>query len=297
MTRNTLLLALALLAGCAAAPEKRIGETFQAALQAEKRGDAAALAGLAAEIKPADLAPAALRAYPEATLDQLYKALRRIAVYTPDSAPNALRLEEVFGEKERRGTFEADQAAEVYDILLQARLFHRARALKERFPAILTRPLAQVVTPDPLPSGLWLAYEVLDGGRTAKLKSLRLAKGPRVVVATEPGCAATARAMREIMEDERLGPAFDAAAVLVMRRFDPPAVLAAREASGLPQVYIARASADFPGVVFDGSPRFFFLRDGRAVTELRGWGDGGAGSLRRLRRGMEEIGIRLDQGY
>ncbi|KAF0124159.1 MAG: hypothetical protein FD154_2492 [Elusimicrobia bacterium] len=291
------LAALVLLAGCAAAPEKRISETFQAALQAEKRSDAAALAELAADIKPADLAPAALRAYPEATLDQLYKALRRIALFTPDSAPNALRLEEVFEEKVRRGTFEADHAEEVYGCLLQARLFHRARALKERFPAILTRPLPRVVTPDPLPSGQWLAYDVLDGGSTAKIKSLRLAKGPRVVVVTEPGCVVTSRAMREIMEDKRVGPAFDAAAVLVMRRFDPPAVLEARAASGLEQVYMARYSSDFPGVVFDGSPRFFFLRDGKAVTELRGWGDGGPGALRRLRRAMEEIGISLHQAY
>lgn len=289
--------AAALLAGCAAAPEKRIDETFQAAVRAEKGNDAAALQELAAEIKPADLASSALRAYPEATLDQLYKALRRIALYTPDSAPNALRLEEVFEEKVRRGTFEADHAETVYEYLLQARLFHRARAIKERFPAVITGPLAQVITPDPLPAGQWLAYEVLDGGRTAKLKSLRLAKGPRVAVATEPGCAATARAMREIMADERLGPAFDAAAVLVMRRFDPPAVLQARAASGLDQVYIARYSSDFPGVVFDGSPRFFFLRDGKAVTELRGWGDGGPGALRRLRRALEEIGIALDRAY
>lgn len=291
------LILFTLLAGCAAAPERRINEAYQAALQAEKRGDATALAELAADIKPADLAPEALRAYPEATLDQLYKALRRIALYTPDSAANALRLEEVFEEKVRRGTFEADQAETVYGCLVNARLFHRARVIKERFPAVITQPLPQVIIPDPLPAGLWLAYTVLDGGSTVKLKSLRLARGPRVVVVTDPSCAVTARAVREIMQDERMGPAFDAAAVLMTRRFDAPGVLAARAAAGLEQVYIARYSSDFPGVVFDGSPRFFFLRDGKVVTELRGWGEGGPGSLRRLRRSMEEIGISLDQGY
>lgn len=288
--------AAALLAGCAG-PEKRIEKTLAAAAAAQKARNIPAFEKLAGDIPDSYLEPARLEAYPEKTLVSLCAALRKISFYTPDSEANALKLEKAMKEKVRRGIFEAEDVEDMYSSLLAARLFDRARDLQERFPAIITGKLPEIVVPEPAPAGNWLAYELLDGGKRAKLRSLRLQRGAHMIMAFSPGCGVSARAVREIMADAELGPVFEAGAVLVSRRFDAAGVEDIKKETGLERVYIAHKWGDFPGVNFMTSPWVFFLKDGKVVSDMRGWADDGAYSLKRLRRGMEEIGLKPGQAY
>lgn len=297
MKRQILLACAALLAGCAAAPEKRINFVLEAASVAEKKKDLGGMAELSGGIPESYLAPERLAAYPEPTLNLLFKTLKKISFYTPDSEANALKLEKAAKEKVRRGTFAAEDIEDMYSALLNARLFERARDLKERFPAIITEELPEIVVPEPAPAGNWLAYELSGDGKRAKLRSLRLHRGAHMIMAMSPGCGVSARAVREIMADPALGPLFGAGAVLVSRRFDPAGVLETKKETGLEQVYIARKWGDFPGISFMSSPWIFFLKDGKVVSDMRGWADDGAHSLKRLRRGMEAIGLNPGQGY
>lgn len=290
--KKTLLLVSAalLLAGCAS-PEKRINKTLEAASAAEKKRDMAAIDGLSGDIPDAYLLPERLSAYPEETLALLYKTLSKISFYTPDSEANALKVERAFEEKFRRGTFEADDVERVYGVLLAARLFGRAKAVQERFPAIIKETLPEIVVPEPAPAGGWRVYEVSSDGRRARLKTLRVARGAHIIMAMSPGCGVSARAVKEILADPELGPIFEAGAFLVTRRFDAAGVLETRRDTGLTQVHIAHKSGDFPGVSFMTSPWVFFLKDGKVVYDMRGWSDDGARSLARLRRGLEAIGL------
>jgi len=296
MTNKKLLFAAALLlAGCAG-PEKRINNTLQAASAAEKKKDLAAMAKLSGNIPDAYLLPERLSAYPEETLALLYKTLKKISFYTPDSEANALKVEKVFEEKFRRGTFEADDVERVYGILLAARLFGRAAAVKDRFPAIIKETLPEIIVPDPAPAGNWRVYEVSADGRRARLKTLRVARGVHIIMAMSPGCGVSARAVKEILADQELGPIFEAGAFLVTARFDAAGVLETRRDTGLTQVHIAHKWGDFPGVSFMTSPWIFFLKDGRVVYDMRGWADDGAQSLKRFRRGLEAIGLKPQPG-
>ena len=279
------------LAGCAG-PEKRINKTLEAASAAEKKKDLAVMAELSGGIPDSYLAPERLAAYPEPTLNLLFKTLAKISFYTPDREANALKLERAVNEKVKRGTFITDDIESVYSALLAARLFDKARETQERFPAIITEKLPAIVVPEPAPTGSWLAYELSGDGKTARLRSLRLHRGAHMIMAMSPGCGVSARAVREIMADPALGPIFGAGAVLVSRRFDAAGVLETKKATGLEQVYIAHKWGDFPGVNFMTSPWIFFLKDGRVVSDMRGWSDEGAYSLRRLRKGMESIGLK-----
>jgi hypothetical protein len=280
-----------LLAGCSG-PEKRINKTLEAASAAEKKKDLPALAELSGQIPDSYLVPERLAAYPEPTLNLLFETLTKISFYTPDSEVDALKLEKAVKEKVRRGTFDAEDIEDMYSVLLAARLFDKARETQERFPAIITEKLPEIVVPGPAPKGNWLAYELSADGKTARLRSLRLHRGAHMIMAMSPGCGVSARAMREIMADPALGPIFGAGAVLVSRRFDVAGVAEAKAATGLDQVFIAHKSGDFPGVSFMSSPWIFFLKDGKVVSNMRGWADEGAYSLRRLRKGMESIGLK-----
>ena len=40
------------------------------------------------------------------------------------------------------------------------------------------------------------------------------------------------------------------------------------------------------------SPWIFFVKDGKVVSDMRGWADEGEYYLRRLRKGMESIGLK-----
>lgn len=285
------LAVLVLLAGCAG-PEKRIAGTQAAVQEASRAKDIPGVEKLAGDIPDSYLTGPRLAAYSEEVLDGLFKTLRTISFWTPDSEANALRLELAFAEKARRGTFQAEQAEQTYDALLAARLFDKARGMQERFPAIITEKLPAIVVPEPAPKGNWLAYELSADGKTARLRSLRLHRGAHMIMAMSPGCGVSARAVREIMADPGLGPIFGAGAVLVSRRFDAAGVLETKKAAGLEQVYIAHKWGDFPGVNFMTSPWIFFVKDGRVVYDMRGWADEGGHSLRRLRKGMESIGLK-----
>ena len=288
--------ALVLLAGCAG-PEKRITKTLEAVNAAQKTKDLEAFGELAEDIPDAYLTPERLSAYPADTLDRLCRALGTIAFYTPDSEVNALKMEKAVKEKVGRGTFEADDIEDMYSALLNARLFDKAREMRARFPAIITETLPDIVVPEPAPAGSWLAYELSPDGKTARLRSLRLHRGAHIIMAMSPGCGVSARAVKEIMEDPGLGPMFEAGAVLVSRRFDAAGILETKKATGLDQVYIAHKWGDFPGVSFMSSPWIFFLKDGKVVSDMRGWADEGAYSLKRLRRGMQDIGLNPPPSY
>ncbi len=298
MKNNKLLfvVSILLLGGCAG-PEKRIDKTLEAVTAAQKANDIPAFEKLAAKIPDAYLEPERLAAYPKETLTSLCAALWKIAFYTPDSEANALKMEKAVKEKVRRGIFDTEDIERMYSSLLAAGLFDKAREMRERFPAIITEKLPEIVVPEPAPTGSWLAYELSPDGKTARLRSLRLHRGAHIIMAMSPGCGVSARAVREIMEDPALGPMFEAGAVLVTRRFDASGVAETKAATGLEQVYIARKSGDFPGVSFMTSPWIFFLNDGKVVSDMRGWADEGAHSLKRLRRGMQEIGLNPPPAY
>jgi len=298
MKNNKLLFAAAvfLLGGCAG-PEKRIDKTLESVAAAQKAKDMPAFEKLAGEIPDAYLEPERLASYPAGTLDRLCRALGTIAFYTPDSEVNALKLEKAVKEKVRRGTFDTEDIERMYSTLLNARLFDKAGEMRERFPAIITEKLPEIVVPEPAPAGSWLAYELSPDGKTARLRSLRLHRGAHMIMAMSPGCGVSARAVREIMEDPGLGPVFEAGAVLVSRSFDAAGVMETKAATGLEQVYIAHKWGDFPGVNFTTSPWIFFLKDGKVVSDMRGWADDGAHSLKRLRRGMEDIGLNPPPSY
>jgi len=295
MTKKTnplvFLAAVLLLAGCAG-PEKRIAGAQAAIQEASRAKDIPGVEGLARNIPDSYLTGTRLAAYPEPVLDGLFKTLRTIAFWTPDSEANALRLERAFAEKVRRGTFGTEQVEQAYEALLAARLFDKAREMRARFPAIITAALPDIVVPEPAPKGNWLAYELSADGKTARLRSLRLHRGAYMIMAMMPGCGVSVRAVKEIMEDPGLGPTFGAGAVLVTGRFDAAGVIEAKNATGLDQVYIAHKWGDFPGVNFTTSPWIFFVKDGKVVSDMRGWADEGEYSLRRLRKGMESIGLK-----
>ncbi|HCC46795.1 MAG TPA: hypothetical protein DEQ38_01560 [Elusimicrobia bacterium] len=298
MKNYKLLFAVAvlLLGGCAG-PEKRIDKTLEAVTAAQKAKDMPAFEGLAGKIPDAYLEPERLAAYPRETLTSLCTALWKIAFFTPDSEANALKMEKAVKEKVRRGIFDTDDIERMYSTLLNARLFDKASELQERFPAIITEKLPEIVVPEPAPTGNWLAYELSSDVKTARLRSLRLHRGAHMIMAMMPGCGVSARAVREIMGDPALGPLFEAGTVLVTRRFDAAGVTETKAATGLERVYIARKSADFPGVNLMTSPWIFFLKDGKVVSDMRGWADEGAHSLKRLRRGMQEIGLKPPPAY
>jgi len=287
----TIIAVLVLLVGCAG-PEKRIGRTLEAVNAAQKTRDLQAFGKLAEDIPESYLTQERLSAYPADTLDRLCLSLGTIAFYTPDSEVNALKMEKAVKEKVRRGTFEADDIEDMYSVLLAARLFDKARALKERYPVIITENLPEIVVPEPAPKGNWLAYELSADGKTARLRSLRLHRGAHMIMAMSPGCGVSARAVREILADPGLGPVFRDGACLVSRRFDAAGVLETRKETGLDQVYIAHKWGDFPGRSFMSSPWIFFVKDGKVVSDMRGWADEGEYSLRRLRKGMESIGLK-----
>lgn len=291
-TLASIALAAVLFAGCAAAGRK-FNKIFEAVSAAGSKRDFAALARLSGSITDADLAPDRLRGYSAGSLKTLYKTLSYVVFYLPDEENHVLRQEAVFNEKVRRGTSEAEDVEHIFSAFYLARMFDKAAEIKSRFPVIVLADIPEIAAPGNTPSGNWLVYDVSDGGKKAELKALPLAEGSKVVMAMSPGCGVLESAAKAIFADPELGPIFRSSGIMLTRRSEPAGVEEVKKTYDFPEVYLVHKSRDFPGLDFMFSPRFYFLKDGKVMSDFRGWSsDDVRYSMGKLRKGLLSIGIK-----
>lgn len=276
--------------GCAG-PSARINKvaSTMANLQKERKFDD--LGKASAAISAADLSPSALQKYSDETLETLYKTLWKAVFFSPDNESFADRMELAFNEKVSRKKYTEGNVQDMAWAFREARAFNKALNMQKRFPAIVLPPIPMTIVPSGAsPTALWQVYALSDDGAKAEIKSLPLGKGAAVVVAMWPGCRVTARAMKDIMADPVLGPLFSANAVMLTRRFDSDGVEEMKKKLGFPAVYIARKSVDFPGVEFQRSPSFFFLKDGKVLYQFAYWSECQV-ALGKVRAGLKAVGL------
>lgn len=286
------LLATVLLAGCAG-PEVRLKRVSPEVSAAGWKHDTKKVEKLAADIKAEDLSPERLRGYSDETLNAVHDALVKISFYLPDEEGCALRQEKAFEEKVRRGKAAGDDAERMYSAFLMSGLFEKAAAVRLRFQGDSLPEVPAIISGTDSGAAGWRAYKISAEGKKAEQVSLPN-YGPRVVMVMRPGCEFAEMAADAIFADPELGPAFRANGFMLTRKFDAVGVEAVKKRSNFEAVYIARKSRDFPGFsLLSISPTFYFVKDGRILSEFSGWDNeaGGKYAKEKIRNGLAAIGI------
>ena len=235
-----------------------------------------ALSALAKGISDNEFSTAKIKRYSDTELTRLYKALSTITFSFPEDENHVAMQEKVFQEKLARHLSSEYDIKNMYKTFLAARMFDKARGIKNQFPDIKLFSMPEtIISNNPTGATLWRVYNVLDEGKTIELKVLPLDKGPKVVMVMLPGCAMGEAAMEEIMADPNLAPVFIQYGTVITNRVNAESVALWKSHFNFQEVYLAYKASDFPGLDFTISPHFYFLQDGKIISQSEGWGGTG----------------------
>lgn len=228
------------------------------------------------------ITPAGLSKLDDEDLKNAFDAAYSAAFYSEAEAP-VLGMEAIVVELARRGLAAGDQIRQLYDAFVTARLWSKARLLRDAHPDL--PPVPQIrESPAVVASGNRRVYEVSKGGKVLTLKELPWGSGPRIVMLTSPFCARSRSASADIDADPALRTAFAAHAL----RLNAPKLALSAEALG-PGAYVAYRRADWPGLELGVTPIFYFYNEGRLLHKVDGWPSARRKSA--LIEGLKRIGI------
>ncbi len=215
-------------------------------------------------------APASLPAYDIGTLKNAYDLTSYFNCYTPDKESLAAQ-EGLLAELGKRGLANENKVQDLHQRLLDFKLFAKASALKERYPAYELQTVPPITGSLGTKPGEAAVYYTKDGKTALEIKKVKKG-GRRILVAARPGCHFAADALGSIEKDAELGPLFRKYALPLTSDIDFASLGSWNTAHKL-QYRVTASGKDWPGVDFSFSPTFYFIKDGKIVHTVKGWSD------------------------
>ncbi|MEI7480782.1 MAG: hypothetical protein WCK75_00385 [Elusimicrobiota bacterium] len=215
-----------------------------------------------------------LKKYSLKTLNLLYNVSESLTFYFPENQNYIEWEQNTFNEKARRNDFTDHNISDMHWAYINTRMFDRAAEIRERFPAANYPAVPEVIAIDTeTATARWPVYDVFEEGKKIELKELHLEAGPKVIVSISAGCPIAERAMKAILADPELAPVFKKNGVLLTVKFDVMGVLRWREQFNFRNIYIAYKASRLPEFNFTISPYFYFMRNGKVLSSIDGWGE------------------------
>jgi hypothetical protein len=231
-----------------------------------------ASAECSALLKEGAFRPETVPGYDTGTLKRAYDLVSYFDLYTP--RPDMLAAQaRLLAELKKRGLATEMKVLDLHKSLINARQFSGAAELKALYPQYALQTVPPVTGSTVTKTGETALYYTKDGVTSMQVEKVPAAAS-RVVIAAFPDCHPAAAALKEIAGDKELGPLFEKHALLLTSRPDFEA-LGEWNASHKLQYRITAADGDWPGVDFDHSPGFYFMRNGMIVHSIPGWADEG----------------------
>ena len=215
-------------------------------------------------------AAANLAAYDNKSLKNAYDLASYFTFYTPDKESLAVQ-DGILAELGKRGLANEDKVGNLHQSLLNFKLFAKASALKERYPAYELQQVPPITGSPRVKPGEAAVYYTKDGKTALELRKVKKG-GRRILVAGNPGCHFAAEALGSIEKDPELGPVFKKYALPLTSRVNFSSLGSWNTAHKL-QYLLTASDKDWPGVDFSFSPTFYFIKDGKIVHTVRGWSD------------------------
>lgn len=267
------VLFLVFLSACASPEARTFAASARVIAAADKfPGDPRELAKAAVELHPAELTEASIRDFSLETIVSLHSAAETAAFYDPGAEDLVLLQARALEEKIRRNGENKKELKRMFIAYMGARMFDSARSLRARhsgmqFPSI---PDEIESASTAMPGG-WSAYAISNDWKRAELISLPLDRGVKVVMVILTGCPAAEAALEDLLGNAETSRTFRRDGLILTSRFDAEGISLWKKHFTFDPMFITRKASDFPGFDFDNSPRFYFLRNGKIVSDFIGW--------------------------
>jgi len=250
------------------------------------------ITSLVSEFRPEYLDEKILKTYSDRTVIRFYEALMDATSEHPEDAIHVQMQKNVLEEKLRRKKAHDHDLSEMLMTYLSARNLDQAAAFRNRFPNTQLPMVPEIISSTATPqSTLWNVYDISDGGKKAQLRALPMGTGPQIVMIMLTGCSAGETAMSDILADAEFGPLFRKHGTVITNKFDSQGISMWQDYFKFPGVYIISKKSAFPNFKFDNSPQFYFLKDGKIISEQLGWGRDNRKpeSMTKFRKGLQSI--------
>jgi hypothetical protein len=206
-------------------------------------------------------------------------------------SPSALHdMELDLAELHRRGAARKDNDEKVFAALVEIRAFDQARAFVKLHRLGSVEAVPEVVDNAVHPGATRLL--VTESGKKLVREPTDLNTGPRIVVIASPLCHFCQRAIRSIESDASLRPVIRHHAIWIVPpdQSTPFATVATwNHAHPHEQMAYAYRREEWPMVERWETPVFYFFKEGRVVSKVRGWPI--AGRKAEIRRSLRLAGL------
>jgi hypothetical protein len=206
-------------------------------------------------------------------------------------SPSSLHdMELDLAELHRRGIARKDNDEKVFAALVESRAFDQARAFAKLHQLGSVEAVPEIVDNAVRLGATRLL--VTEGGKKLVRESTDLIKGPRIVVIASPLCHFCQRAIRSIESDASLRPLIRAHSIWIVPpdQSTPFATVAAwNHDHPHEQMAYAYRREEWPMVERWETPVFYFFKDGRVVSKVRGWPV--SGRKAEIRRSLRLAGL------
>lgn len=270
-----------LAAGCGPSEGRAVREARRITAAGEKGGAGRPeIAEAAARLDPPRVGDGRMRSWSSESVETVRAAASSAAFYFPEEERFVTLEEKALEEKLRRGPPGPRDLRDMFHAYMSSRSFDKAKDLRARFPAYNFPSMPEEFSVAAPPPAGRPVYAVGPDWRKVERTAVRLERF-LIVMATFPGCPASEAALEDLLADPRTSRTLRERTLLLTDRFDAEGVAAVRKKFQVPAFFIAAKRSEYPDIAFDASPRFYFLKDGKVVSEMTGWG--GAGGAKKNR--------------
>ena len=170
-------------------------------------------------------------------------------------------------------------AEELFGLYIKFGYFSKAKELQKKYPDIIKEDIPEVIEDTSVIKNKYKLYEVLDDGKVLKLTSIQIEKGTKIIIFANPYCEFAKKALSLILSDENLRKYFEENGLLIF-----PINTSISEISSISEwnknnklkwfVHSSRndLSKDWENFDITQSPNFYFLKDGKIVFQINGFG-------------------------
>jgi len=244
--------------------------------------------------------------YPDETLKQLFKMYDTLSFYTLESRYLA-GLEGSFAELTTRGlektrcskgSLKNTCVENMFSAYITQGDLLNAKKIQQAYPELLAgEQLPEVREPVEYAGKSGNLYKVSADGKYFDLVLVEITKRPVIVSIMSTGCHFSKRSLELILTDPELKRAFEENALIVLPlnsslSFIPDLVRWNKENPKLPfLIYSNREDlrGGWERFDFTSLPQFYFLKDGKTVYHIGGWGPTEEDFKANLRKGIAHL--------
>lgn len=222
-------------------------------------------------------------------LNDFFYIFKKASFYFPDSVEFVEDLEIISNKKKEKNILTEEDKDILLRSLVEARMISKAREFSRKYGLkdywLPERDLSL--------TGINTGNRVLfisEDKKELKLKNIDLSKYKAVMVFS-PTCSVSREAIEFLLSQKEVSDIIRDKTIFLTRKYVPLEIEDFKKEYNLKDVYMVFNSGDFEQFYFYFYPSFYFIKEGKVISEIKGFSsdEGGKPFLKRFLRCLEGV--------